>query len=189
MEVPLMQKRYFLSIAPTLLVLLTLSGCNVSQESGKAPNNGQGIESTSCKSLNQAWEKEHDDLIEKNSADYLVSIHFSPTYKSCIRSQQKRDGNEFTLRDLSGSILQDGENNHLLLDCDEEGANSAKLDVVLKHNGRVTQLDPSEWLDDGRDGAAKVYKIGSRAFTKEQCKAVMEIWKRRLSLSDLVIIK
>ena len=105
---------------------------------------------------------------------------YSKKFDACIHVEEKEVGLEVEVRDLTQSILKDGGNHNLLLHCDENDADSIRIDKVTEHKGRTLEVPYADWLDDGNGGPPRALKTPALPYTKAQCKVILEKWETEL---------
>ncbi len=122
--------------------------------------------------------------IESFKKDLLVDYalidtesFYSEKVDSCIHVERTLVGVKVQIRDLSKSVIIDGEKHfNLLLNCDVDGTDSVILDTVKKYRGRVYSVPFEEWLDDGFGGLPATLKPSKHAYTKDQCGQMLQKW-------------
>lgn len=101
---------------------------------------------------------------------------YSRKLDACIHTEVADVGVDIEIRDLSRSVMKDGGNWNLLLQCDQDGADSVRLDKLKQYRGKVFNVPYVEWLDDGFGGMPRALKTPSNPYTKEQCSKVFDKW-------------
>ena len=106
---------------------------------------------------------------------------YSAALESCVQIEIAIVGVEVEIRDLSHSVMRDGGNYNVLLDCSADGANSVILTAVRDRFGRVFNVPYREWLDDGFGGPPATLMTPDRPYTRADCERVLEKWLSILS--------
>ena len=128
-----------------------------------------------------------NDYIERqvqNGRDYGsvdTSQFYSALYNACILLEQDRNTGATRVVDVYKRILRDAPGDGaLLLDCDDRGADSVRLDVVRKLGGIVGSLPLEDWMDDGIGGPARSASSFEKGYDTKNCIALLNQWQLRL---------
>jgi hypothetical protein len=128
-----------------------------------------------CNDLGDQHVNRMKDEFKQNYRNFRTSDFYSAAIDACIHTEESIVGVNVEIRDTSNSLMKDGLWN-VLLHCDESGADSVIVSAVRKHNGAMSDVTYSEWLDDGFGGPPRTLKTPREPYTREQCKRVFDKW-------------
>ncbi len=158
-----------------LIVLMTLVGATTGMSNISAQED-QRAQDRACAALGAAHVERAKTEWGRDYTNREVRTLYSAALESCVHIEIVIVGVDVQIRDLSRSVLRDGGNLNVLLDCSADGANSVILTAVRARFGRVFNVPYREWLDDGFGGPPATLMTPDRPYTQADCEKLLEKW-------------
>src|SRR5262245_21025576 len=92
-----------------------------------------------CNDLGKQHVKRMKEEFKENYTNLRTQDFYSPAIDACIHIEESIVGVNVEIRDTSNSLLKDGLHN-LLLNCDEDGADSVIISKVREHRGHIFEV-------------------------------------------------
>ena len=135
-----------------------------------------------CEVLGNKPASKMREAINNDYTLLTVTNFYSPTLDACIQTEVAEVGVSFLVRDLTYSLMRDGGNQNVLLNCDADGADSAIVEKVRQFRGHVERVPYVDWMDDGFGGTPRCcQKNPAKLYTRADCKKVFDKWMRYLT--------
>ncbi len=166
-------------LSPTTVHIIFIGACiSVSDISAQAQPSEQ---ERTCAALGAAHIENAKTEWGRDYTNLETRTFYSAVLESCVHIEIAVIGVEIQIRDLSHSVMRDGGNFNLLMDCSADGANSIVLAAVRARFGRVMTVPYREWLDDGFGGRPATLKTPERPYARADCQRVLEKWLSMLN--------
>ena len=157
------------------IVLMTLVGATTGMSNISAQED-ESEQDRVCAALGAAHVERAKTEWGRDYTNREVRTLYSAALESCVHIETVIVGVDVQIRDLSRSVLRDGDNHNVLLDCSADGANSVILTAVRARFGRVFNVPYREWLDDGFGGPPATLMTPDSPYTRADCERVLEKW-------------
>ena len=157
------------------IVLMILVGATTGMSNISAQED-QRAQDRACAALGAAHVERAKTEWGRDYTNREVRTLYSAALESCVHIETVIVGVDVQIRDLSRSVLRDGDNHNVLLDCSADGANSVILSAVRARFGRVFNVPYREWLDDGFGGPPATLMTPDSPYTRADCERVLEKW-------------
>ena len=109
------------------------------------------------------------------------NVFYSQRLETCVEAEENVLEDLFLISDISRKFLKRDSISlgyaTLLFSCAKDGVSNVLLAKVEKHDGDVSDLPYTEYMDDFNGGPPATVKPAEKRFTRKQCK---ELFHRKL---------
>ena len=157
------------------MVVMSLLGIGVPFSDVRAQTQ-HSEQDRACAALGAAHVEKAKTERGRDYANRKTTTFYSAALEACVHVEIAIVGVDIEIRDLSHSVMRDGGNFNVLLDCTADGANSVILPAVRARFGRVFEVPYREWLDDGFGGPPATLKTPDRPYSQADCRRLLDQW-------------